>query len=80
MAVCLFAHPSVVQRFLLTSERFLLSGSCFNQSAKKPNQCVPSLRTGMPVEFGSEWIDPPQYRIDRHSRRDQTPLMPEVQL
>jgi len=56
------AIPSdIVQRFLLTSERFLLS----HAKPKQPKRCVPSLRTCVTREFTSEWIDPVEYRIDR---------------
>jgi hypothetical protein len=52
-------NHSTVQRFLLTSKQF------FNPeiAAKQAKRCVLHLRTSVPREFSSEWVDPIQYRI-----------------
>lgn len=63
MAINHAAQTSTVQRFLLTSERFLLLSAPSGQSTKQAKRCVPSC---VPPEFVSEWVDPIQYRIDRH--------------
>ncbi len=59
MAINHAAQTSTVQRFLLTSERFLLSSPTSGQSTKQAKRCVPH-------EFTSEWVDPIQYRIGCH--------------
>ena len=59
MAINHAVQASAVQRFLLTSERFLLS----HTKPKQPKRCVPHLCTSGPREFSSEWVDPIQYRI-----------------
>jgi hypothetical protein len=53
-----FNHRTV-QRFLLTSKQFF----CPEVAAKQAKRCVPHLRTSVPREFSSEWVDPIQYRI-----------------
>ena len=63
MAINHAAQASAVQRFLLTSERFLLSQATSQQTSKQAKLCVP---TCVPREFTSEWVDPFQYRIDSH--------------
>ncbi len=66
MAINHAAQASAVQRFLLTSERFLLSQATSPQTSKQAKRCVPTFRTSGPREFTSEWVDPVQYRIDLH--------------
>lgn len=66
MAINHAAQTSTVQCFLLTSERFLLLSAPSGQSTKQSKRCVLLLRTCVPHEFASEWVDPVQYRIDRH--------------
>ena len=66
MAINHAAQASAVQRFLLTSERFLLSQATSQQTSKQAKLCVPTLCTCVPREFASEWVDPVQYRIDLH--------------
>ena len=56
-----------VERFLFTSERYLLSGYFSRHISKCVKNCVPSLRTCVPLDFTSEWVDPIKYRIDFHA-------------
>jgi hypothetical protein len=48
-----------VQRFLLTSKQFFFP----EIAAKQAERCKSHLRTSVPREFSSEWVDPIQYRI-----------------
>jgi hypothetical protein len=54
-------RTATVQRFLLTSERFLLPHTAPQQAKNQINYC--ELR-----ELSSEWVDPIQFRIDRVSQ------------
>ena len=67
-------RTATVQRFLLTSERFLLPHTASQQAKNHANHCVPGLRTcelrelRELRELTSEWVDPIQFRIDRVSQ------------
>ncbi len=65
MAINHAVQTETVQRFLLTSERFLLLPALAGQTTKHVKRCVPSC---VPPEFASEWVDPIQFRIDRVSQ------------
>ena len=73
MAINHAVQANTVQRFLLTSERYLLSHTKPTQVPKQPKRCVPSLRTCVPLEFTSEWVDPVAYRIDRQVSSGRVP-------
>jgi hypothetical protein len=62
------ARTAAVQRFLLTSERFLFPHTASQQAKNQANHCVPGLRTCELRELTSEWVDPIQFRIDRVSQ------------
>ncbi len=66
MAIKHAVQTDTVQRFLLTSERFLLSHITSEQTVRHAKQCVPRLRTCVPLDFTSEWVDPIKYRINQH--------------
>jgi hypothetical protein len=67
MAINHAVQTDTVQRFLLISELFLLSQATSEQSPRQAKCCVPSLRTCVPLELTSEWVDPIKYRIDLHA-------------
>jgi hypothetical protein len=74
MAINHAVQASAVQRFLLTSERYLLSHTKLTQVPKQPRRRVPSLRTCVPREFTSEWVDPVEYRIDHQVSSGLAPI------
>ena len=51
MATCYLAQSNKVERFLLTSEGYLLSDYLSRHSAKCLKHCVPSLRTSRHKAF-----------------------------
>jgi hypothetical protein len=74
MAINHAVQANTVQRFLLTSERYLLSHTKLTQVPKQPRRRVPSLRTCVPREFTSEWVDPVEYRIDHQVSSGLAPI------
>jgi len=78
MAINHAIDATTIQRLLLISERFLLSQSKSVCAPKQAKRCVPSLRTCTPLQFTSEWIDPPRYRIDHQLNRIQGASASEV--
>jgi hypothetical protein len=64
MAINHAVQTNTIQRFLLISERFLLLQATSGQSTRQAKRCVPRLRTCVPLDFASEWVDPIKYRID----------------
>ena len=62
------ARNATVQRFLLTSERFLLPHTAPKQAINQVKHCEHGFRTCELPELSSEWVDPIQFRIDRVSQ------------
>jgi hypothetical protein len=74
MAINHAIRSEAVQRFLLTSEYFLLSYVKPKRGPQQPRRRVPSLRTCVPREFTSEWVDPVEYRIDHQVSSGLAPI------
>ena len=61
MAIFTRAQSDFVERFLLTSEQYLLSGYLSASNSKCAKHCVPNLRTCKTRAFGAESF---QFRTD----------------